>query len=409
MEALVSRRRRRPHNVVRRAALASAALLALTACGGGGGSDDGSEDPIRILFVGGKSGPTAQIVADVTRGTQAAIDAINEDGGVDGRQLELEVLDDAGDPTRAVSELQKRLSSGDKPDLVMPGVTSAESLAMLPVLTRQKIISANNAASPLLNDPEKYPYHFGYTPSTDRQQGGLPANLKELGAKKVVALVGNDEYGKGMGAAVEQNLEGSGIDVTIETFNLADLDLSVSYERALSKNPDAIYFEAIGEPAQRLVKAREVVGATDVPTLGGFGIFASAGGPSVFASEKANENLWTQVFSAQKYVPEADRSDELSTFLAGGGSDGYKGGVLSPMISFDIANIYAAAVEAAGSTDGDAVKKALEDPDTEYPELLLWSEHHWTADDHMPNPKSSDLSMVPRGEIVDGMFKPIGG
>jgi hypothetical protein len=183
----------------------------------------------------------------------------------------------------------------------------------------------------------------------------------------------------------------------------------VSYERALASKPDAIFFEAIGDPAQRLVKAREVVGATDVPTLGGFGIFATGGGPSVFASEKATTNLYTQIFAAQKYVPDADRSDVLTTFLGGGGASGYKGGVLSPMIAFDVVRIYAAAVTAAKTTDTAKVVAALEDAKTEYPELLLWKKHHWTATNHFPEPTPSDLSMVPRGEIVDGMFKPLAG
>ena len=411
MHLLALRSSRRPH----RARLALAALavggLALTACGGGASGDTGaaasasSKDPVRVLFVGGKSGPTAQIVSETTQGLEAGIAEVNDNGGIGGRKLELEVLDTGGDQTRAVSELQRRLSSGQKPDLVIPGVSSVEALAMAPILTRQKIVSINNAASPDLNKPDQYPYHFGYTPPGTRQQAGLPAALKELKAKSVVALVGNDAYGETMAQGVKTNLEGTGIDVTVQTFDLADLDLSIAYEKAVSSHPDAVFFEAIGDPAQRLVEARQVVGATDIPAIGGFGINSTNGGPSKWASEEANKNLYTQMFAATKYVAPADRSDVLKTFFKRmDDQGGVQNSVLTPAIFFDIVRLYAAAADEAGSTDAADVAKALEG-DMKYPELVMWKKHHWSAKGHFPNPTSDDLTFAPRGELVDGMFR----
>jgi branched-chain amino acid transport system substrate-binding protein len=406
---LLSRRSRRPARARLALSVLAAGTLALSACGGGAAGDDTAPaadgEPIRVLFVGGKSGPTAQIVTETTQGLEAGIAEVNDAGGIDGRKLELEVLDTGGDQTRAVSELQRRLSSGDKPDLVIPGVSSVEALAMAPILTRQQIVSINNAASPELNKPDEYPFHFGYTPPGLRQQAGLPLALEELGAESVVALVGNDAYGETMAEGVRSNLEGTGIDVTIETFNLADLDLSIAYERAIAGNPDAVFFEAIGDPAQRLVEARQVVGATDIPAIGGFGINSTNGGPSKWASEEANENLYTQMFTATKYVAPEDRSEVLTTFFERMEEQGgVANSVLTPMIFFDIVRIYAAAANEAGSTEAADVAKALEG-DMEYPELVMWSDHHWSADDHFPTPQPEDLAFAPRGELVDGMFR----
>jgi branched-chain amino acid transport system substrate-binding protein len=399
---------RRPFRARLAVAVLAAGTLALSACGGSaGGSTDtaANDEPVRVLFVGGKSGPTAQIVSETTQGLEAGIADVNDNGGIDGRKLELEVLDTGGDQTRAVSELQRRLSSGEKPDLVIPGVSSVEALAMAPILARQQIVSINNAASPDLNKPEDYPYHFGYTPPGIRQQAGLPDALKELGAKSVVALVGNDAYGETMAQGVKTNLEGTGIDVEVQTFDLADLDLSIAYEKAVSSHPDAVFFEAIGDPAQRLVEARQVVGATDIPAIGGFGINSTNGGPSKWASEEANKNLYTQMFAATKYVAPEDRSDVQKTFFERMDDEGgVQNSVLTPMIFFDIVRIYAAAANEAGSTDAAQVAKALEG-DMEYPDVTMWSDHHWSADDHFPTPKPEDLAFAPRGELVDGMFR----
>lgn len=398
---------RRPVRYLATAA-AVAGAMTLSACAGGTAAQSaGSAEPVRILFVAGKSGPTAKIVSEVTQGLEAGIAEVNDSGGADGRKLELEVLDTGGDQTRAVSELQRRLAQGTKPDLVIPGVSSVESLAMMPLLTREKIVSINNAASPALNKPAEYTYHFGYTPPSDRQQAGLADGLQMLGAKSVVALVGNDAYGKTMGDAVTSNLKGTGIDVKLETFNLADLDLSISYERAISSKPDAVFFEAIGDPAQRLVEARLAVGATDIPTIGGFGINSTNGGPSKFATEAANENLYTEIFAAQQYVAPEKRSPILKTFFERMEAvGGVANSVQSPFIFFDIVRIYAAAANEADSTDAEAVATALEG-DMTYPELTLWKNHHWTSDDHFPNPSKDEYAVVPRGELVDGMFKPV--
>lgn len=353
----------RPVRAGRLAAIGAAiGALVLAGCSSPGSADSGDDDgQVDVLLVAGKSGPTATIVEDVTSGMEAAIAEVNEAGGINGQKVTLEVLDTGGDPTRAASELQRRLSQGDKPDLVVPGVSSVEALAMTPLLTREGIISINNAASPELNKPEDYPYHFGYTPVPEDQQAGLLPALEDLGAKSVVALLGNDAYGEAMADALASLLEGSGIDLEVEVFKLDDLDLSISYERALSNDPDAVFFEAIGDPAKRLVEAREIVGATDIPTIGGFGINSTDGGPSKWASDAANENLSTEIFASQVYQAAEERSETLTNFFESIEElGGVRESVQAPFIFYDIINLYAAAADQAGSTDADEVKEQLE-------------------------------------------------
>lgn len=387
--------------------MASALVLAGCASPDSGAASSADDGTVDVLFVAGTSGPTAKIVSEVAEAMEVAMDQINADGGVNGADLKLEVLDTGGDPTRAASELQRRLSQeGAKPDLVIPGVSSVEALALAPLLTREKIVSINNAASPELNLPEQYPYHFGYTPVPADQQLGLPEAVKELGAKSVVALLGNDPYGQSISAAITPLLEDAGVELKVEEFKLDDLDLSTAYERAISSDPDLIFFEAIGDPAPRLVEAREVVGATGIPTIGGFGINSTNGGPSKWASEKANENLYTQLFASQVYVPAEEREGALAAFFEGMDAvGGVKDTVQAPFIFYDIINMYAAAANGAGSTDAEDVTAQLEG-EMEMPDLTFWSEHSWSADDHFPSPTATDLTIAPQGELVDGMFRP---
>ncbi|MGH8828505.1 MAG: ABC transporter substrate-binding protein, partial [Jiangellaceae bacterium] len=97
------------------AALATASLL--TACGqgvlGGDSSESGDEaGPIVLGMVAPMSGSSAAIGPYMENGAQLAIDEINADGGVLGRDLELDVQDGACDPTTAVAAANKLVSAG---------------------------------------------------------------------------------------------------------------------------------------------------------------------------------------------------------------------------------------------------------------------------------------------------------
>jgi hypothetical protein len=125
-----------------------------------------------------------------------------------------------------------------------------------------------------------------------------------------------------------------------------------------------------------------------------------------WATDEQNENLYTEIFTKQVYVAPEDRDQALTEFFAQMDKlGGVRESVQAPFIFFDIMNLYAGAVESAGSTDADKVKEKLEGPlDVG---LTFWHEHQWAPDDHFPSPESREVSMVPKGELVDGMFKPI--
>ena len=80
---------------------APAVVLVVAGCGNSaaGGGGDEAEGPIELGAVSSLSGPVA--FADPTAAAQAVFDRVNEDGGINGREINYTVVDDRGDPSAA--------------------------------------------------------------------------------------------------------------------------------------------------------------------------------------------------------------------------------------------------------------------------------------------------------------------
>jgi branched-chain amino acid transport system substrate-binding protein len=392
-----------------------AMLSVLTACGGdsdgSGGSGGSDAEPFKIVFVSGLSGALEVPANAALDAVEVAADSLNADhDGILGRKVEVEGLDSGGDPTRAVSVLQEYIAKEGKPDYVIPGVSSGETLALLPVLAREQIASSANTSNEAIDDPDAYPYHFGNVPTAAGQMAALAPTLADAGITKVTALLGQDAFGEGNVAALESALEGSDVDLTIERFDPEAVDLTVPFERAKSSNPDAIYLDCFGESCGRLFDAREKVGATDIPTYAGSGVSGTGGGPADFASPAATQNVFMHLFSVQKAVPDGEQSPAFQAFF-----DAYKekeGGtikssILPAVIAYDGVRLYAAAAEDAGSTDADKVAGVLEDdfvPEADYA-VVYPNGPGYTADDHFPEPDPELFSYVAPGPVANGLFE----
>src|SRR5687767_329001 len=107
----------------RRAMAASAvvAALALSGCGGddgeGGGSGGTAEEPIVIGISLPLTGDFSEPGKGVQRGYEAWAQYVNENGGLLGKDVRLEILDDQSSADRVASDYEKLISQ-EKVDLV---------------------------------------------------------------------------------------------------------------------------------------------------------------------------------------------------------------------------------------------------------------------------------------------------
>jgi branched-chain amino acid transport system substrate-binding protein len=143
------------------------ALSALAACGGAaedsndsgsGGDSGGGGEVLKVGVYGPAQIPQGQ---DVRDGAQLAADEINEDGGVDGAQIEIVFCD------------SENGAKPEKVDAIVGGFSSGETLAMLDTVVQAQIpyLSTGAASPDVVKDvtsdgPRKYIFRVGPISST---------------------------------------------------------------------------------------------------------------------------------------------------------------------------------------------------------------------------------------------------
>src|SRR5258705_6682103 len=113
-------------------------------------------EPIRIAFANSLSGPSAPAGTESLVATQLAIDEVNAKGGVNGRPIELVLVDDASNPAVARANAQ---AIADSPCVAVLGhFLSSTSLAAAPAYQDARIpaLTGSAAADDLTSGNEYY-------------------------------------------------------------------------------------------------------------------------------------------------------------------------------------------------------------------------------------------------------------
>ena len=211
-------------NAEKLAALCLAAVMgvSVTACSGGNMYATSNEsatiadnDVITIGSVTTNSGAAAAYGEAEVNGFKLAVKEINADGGIFGKQIKLESMDDKGDVIEA-SNAFNRLA-GDKNVIAVLGPTiSSTSGAVAPLADQNQMPTIAPAAT--ADSVETGGYLFR-TCFKDSYQGEIAAKYaaETLKVKKVAVLYGTgDPYSSGVGKAFVAAAKKNGLDVVAE-------------------------------------------------------------------------------------------------------------------------------------------------------------------------------------------------
>ena len=201
-------------------AASAAAVMALSLAGCSGGSMDDSSsssakasgDSITIGTVTTNSGTAAAYGEAEVKGFELAVSEINAKGGINGKKVKLESMDDKGDATEASNAYNKL--AGDNNVLAVAGPTiSATTAAVAPLADQSKLVTIAPAAT---SDSIETGNYLFRTCFKDSYQGEIAAKFaaEDLKVKKVAVLYGTgDPYSSGVGEAFAKAAEKLGLEV----------------------------------------------------------------------------------------------------------------------------------------------------------------------------------------------------
>src|SRR5215207_7409127 len=115
----------------------AACALLLTACGGGGGGGGDDSGPIQLFQIAPIESQAVSLPF-IESGARAAIEAINADGGINGRELELTTCNDRYDATEA----QRCAQEGARGDYVaVVGMLTGHGPQVWPIFEQSSLPS----------------------------------------------------------------------------------------------------------------------------------------------------------------------------------------------------------------------------------------------------------------------------
>ncbi|WP_420831395.1 ABC transporter substrate-binding protein [Bradyrhizobium acaciae] len=155
-----------------------------------------AESGIRIGNTAPYSGP-ASAYGTIARAEAAYFQMLNDQGGINGRKIDFESLDDAYSPSKTVEQTRK-LVEQDEVLAIFSAVGTAPNISVQKYLNIKKVpqLFVSSGAT-RWNDPKQFPWTVGFNP-TYELEGRLYAKyiLKTKPNAKIAVITPNEDAGK---------------------------------------------------------------------------------------------------------------------------------------------------------------------------------------------------------------------
>lgn len=313
------------------------------------------EGPIKLAGLYNLTGGMSSIDAPALNGAKLKAKLLNERGGVLGREVEVIGIDTKTDQKAAATGAKRALSMD-----VVAGLGYGDTtyvMAAAPLFQEANVPFVTSGAT----HPE-LPAWVGdcmfMTPFGDDDQSYAIADYtyNELGARRVVVWTDNSmDFTKALSKFFKERFIQLGGEIVLEDFFMTgdkDFSAQISRLKNASPRPDAVFISAIPNEAGLTVKQIRESGL-ELPIVSGDGfdteLVTTVPGPRLadevyFSSHEYRESDKPEVREfVQEYEKEYGRPPE-NAFAA---------------LGYDAVGLICDAIERAGTTEPEALKKAL--------------------------------------------------
>lgn len=275
-------------------------LSALAGCSSSSGSD---KDYIKVGLNYELSGNVASYGTSLSNGAELAIEEINKNGGVLGKQLKVVKADNKSENAESANVATK-LITRDKVVAILGAATSGNTKAAVPAATQNKVplISGSATADDVTVDSNgKVREYIFKTCFSDSFQGIMMSNFayNDLGLKNAAILTDTaSDYSKGLANSFKENYTKLGGKVIIEeSYKAKDTDFKSVLTSIKAKNPEVLYVPGYYEEVGLIVRQARELGL-NIPILGGDG-YESPKLTEIAGKEALNNVYYTTHYSSK--------------------------------------------------------------------------------------------------------------
>lgn len=317
-------------------------------------------EPIRIGAAYPLTGPAATNGVLAALGHDMIIDKINAEGGILGRPVESFTRDSKGTPADATSAARDLITL-DNVDFIVGGFTSGEGLAISEVALQEEVVYI--AAIPKtiqMSEDNFHKYMFRAAANTNTEGGSAAIIMNDLGVKRICTMLLDYSYGHDLLKGFKAHLEELDPEAEIVTevwpaLNVSDYTPYIT--EVMNSDCTGVFSGIWGGLFIPFAKQAASFGLFDQKEH-----FVAAGEPgSQEIIEELGDDMPTGIWANSYevwYYPDTEAHNEYVEELRQRLDNPYPPSW--PITGYMAVQALAAGIEAAGSTDTDAVIAALE-------------------------------------------------
>ncbi|MBI4234808.1 ABC transporter substrate-binding protein [Candidatus Peregrinibacteria bacterium] len=237
--------------------------LVLVACTG---QNDKQEEP-QTVEIGGilpLTGDGAAYGVPMQKVAMIAVEKVNKDGGINGKELKV-IWEDGKCNGKDAAAAAQKLININKVQVIFGGFCSSETLGIAPIAEAAKVVvlSTGSSSPDVTNAGD---YIFRNYPS-DSSQGKILAGIADTrGLKKVAMLTEENDYTVGIEKSFKESYKG---EIVSENFLPTDSDFKTQIVKLKGSNPDAIFVNPqTPAKADLLLKQLQELGVDEIQLFG---------------------------------------------------------------------------------------------------------------------------------------------
>jgi branched-chain amino acid transport system substrate-binding protein len=219
-----------------------------------------AQTPIVIHHIGPQTGVLAASNQETLSGAKLYLTAFNARGGVQGRPVTMEVLDDGQDPKRAAELLAGLVADRKVTALLLPRTTPSFE-AMLPLVTQHGIAVVGPQAGPsFVNQPPKREV-FTLRASYQAEAEAAIRQQHAIGVRKIALLLADDAFGRDTMVGIERVMKELQITpVASAKIDNRKPDVTDAVRTLLAQQPQAVLMITSSKAAIDFAKAYRAQG-----------------------------------------------------------------------------------------------------------------------------------------------------